>query len=277
MPPAHVDRAAAFLSMHQSGKGFIIPNAWDAGSARLLEQAGFAAIATTSAGISFAAGRPDGALGRSEMLAAVAAIVDAVACPVSADLEAGYGDTPDDVAGTVAAAAAAGVVGANLEDCADGVQFGVGVAAERIAAARSAAAVGTFVINARIDSLLVDRGRRAPGDVLADVVERASAYAAAGADCVFVPGVDDPDVIARLVEHLPVPLNVVVGLTPRLNDAATLFGVGVTRISVGGSLARAALAVVQRAATDLLERGRFDFAATALAHADVQQAFADPS
>jgi len=272
--PTPADRAASFLSMHQAGTGFIIPNAWDPGSARLLEQAGFAAIATTSAGISFARGRPDGSLARDEMLDAVSAIVGAVACPVSADLESGYGDTPGDVAATVSMAAELGVVGANIEDADGGVQFDVGVAAERIAAARSAAPTGRFVLNARIDSFLVDHAGATADELLDEVLGRASAYASAGADCVFVPGVDDPALMARLVDGLSVPLNVVVGLSPKVSDAATLFGVGVTRISVGGSLARAALAVVQRAATAMLSDGSFDFATTALPHAELQRAFA---
>lgn len=268
------DHGAMFLAMHHTGDGFILPNAWDAGSARLLEQAGFAAIATTSAGISFAHGKPDGTLDRSEMLDAVAAIVAAVSCPVSADLESGYGETPELVAETISIAAELGVVGANIEDAADGTQFDVAVAAERVAAARSAAATGTFVVNARIDSFLVDRGRTPTAELLDAVHTRADAYASAGADCVFVPGIDDPTVIATLVHQLSVPLNVVVGLSPNVNDAATLFGVGVARISVGGSLARAALAVVQRAAFDMFQTGQFGFATTALPHAELQSAFA---
>jgi 2-methylisocitrate lyase-like PEP mutase family enzyme len=208
------------------------------------------------------------------MLDAVAAIVDAVSCPVSADLEAGYGDTPERVAETISNAAELGVVGANIEDAADGAQFDVEVAAARIAGARSAAATGQFVVNARIDSFLVDRNRTPTDELVEAVLDRAAAYASAGADCVFVPGVDDPGVIAALVRGLTLPLNVVVGLTPNLNDAATLFGLGVARISIGGSLARAALAVVQRAATDMLEHGQFGFAATAVPHAELQQAFA---
>ncbi|MBN9216186.1 MAG: hypothetical protein ABS62_12820 [Microbacterium sp. SCN 70-200] len=138
------ERAATFLALHE--RGFVLPNVWDAGGARILASIGFPAIATTSAGIAWAAGVRDGGLiDRDEMLAHVAAIVAAVDVPVTADLEAGYGDQPEDVAETVARAVAIGVVGANIEDAADGRLFDIDVATDRIAAARSAAPRGTFV------------------------------------------------------------------------------------------------------------------------------------
>ena len=146
------DKAAALLALH-AGPGFVLPNAWDAGSARILEQVGFAAIATTSAGIAWSCGVPDGeALDRDRMLEHVARIVAAVGVPVTADLEAGYGDTAGDVGRTVARAVELGAAGGNLEDAGKGGLFGIDEAVDRIAAARAAAPSGTFVLNARTDT-----------------------------------------------------------------------------------------------------------------------------
>ena len=194
--------------MHRPGAGFILPNAWDGGSARILEQAGFAAIATTSAGIAFSRGAADGTMDRSEMLDCIARIVSAVACPVSADLESGYGTTADDVAATVAAAVKLGVVGGNLEDVTrPGELLPVEAACERLEAARTAAPAGSFVLNARTDAYMI----RHP-DAFAETVRRAERYLAAGADCIFVPGVAAAEEIGRLTAAIGAPVNVVSGL-----------------------------------------------------------------
>ncbi len=262
------DKAAALLALH-AGPGFVLPNAWDAGSARILEQVGFPAIATTSAGIAWSCGVPDGgALDRDTMLAHVAGIVAAVGVPVTADLEAGYGDTPDDVGRTVARAVEIGAVGANLEDAGRSGLFGIDEAADRIAAARAAAPRGTFVLNARTDTYFV--GTR--GDVFAETVQRAVRYLEAGADCVFVPGVVEQDTIRRLATAIPGPLNVVAGLANTI-DAPTLFSLGVTRVSLGGSLARAALSTVERAGRELHDSGTLGFLDGAIGYADLQRRF----
>jgi 2-methylisocitrate lyase-like PEP mutase family enzyme len=267
--PVTADRARAFLSMH-AGPGFVLPNAWDAGSARILEQVGFGAIATTSAGIAWSRGVPDGgALDLDTMLEHVAQIVASVGVPVSADLEAGYGDTPEDVGRSVARALDVGVAGGNLEDAAGGVLFEVDAAADRIAAARGAAPAGSFVLNARTDAYFVGT----TGDPFDETVARAVRYIEAGADCVFVPGVNDEHTIRRLAEAIPAPLNVVAGLTANVIDAPTLFSLGVKRVSVGGSLARAALSLVERAGRELLESGTLRFLDGAIAYADVQRRF----
>lgn len=183
------DKAAALLALH-AGPGFVLPNAWDAGSARILEQVGFLAIATTSAGIAWSCGVPDGAtLNRDTMLEHVGRIVAAVGVPVTADLEAGYGDTPDDVARTVARALELGAVGGNLEDARTDGLFDVDEAVDRLTAARDAAPKGTFVLNARTDTYFAGT----TGDPFAETVERAIRYLDAGADCVFVPGVVEED------------------------------------------------------------------------------------
>lgn len=261
--------ASDFLALHH-GPGFVLPNAWDPGSARILEQVGFPALATTSAGIAFALGRPDAALDGDTMLEQVARIVASVAIPVSADLEAGYGTSPEDVARTVERVAELGVVGANLEDQVDGALFEVDVAAARIAAARAAAPAGTFVINARTDTYFGAGAQH----VFAETIERATRYVEAGADCVFVPGVDDPDTIRRLAAEIPAPLNIVAGLTATMVDAPTLFSLGVKRVSLGGSIARAALSLVERAGRELLESGTLGFLDGAISYAELQRRFA---
>ncbi len=264
--------AQRFLAMHHGSAPLVLPNAWDAGSARVLEQVGFAALATTSAGIAFSLARPDGSLTRAEALEHAAQIIAAVDCPVTVDLEAGYGEHATDVAATVSAAAAAGAVGANIEDARPGPGAGLftpDAAAARLEAARDAAPAGTFVLNARIDSYL------APvDDALDDSLARAERYVAAGADCIFVPGVDDAEDIRRLASAIDAPLNVVAGLTGASPDVAALGALGVARVSVGGSLARAALAYVERAGREMLEDGTFGFTRETIPHGDLQRRFA---
>lgn len=265
---AGTDKARALLALH-AGPGFVLPNAWDAGSARILEQAGFPAIATTSAGIAWSCGVPDGGtLDRDTMLEHVGRIVSAVSVPVTADLESGYGATADEVGHTIALAAQLGAVGGNLEDAGKGGLFGIEQAAERIAAARAAAPTGAFVLNARTDAYFVGT----TGDPFTETVERAIRYVEAGADCVFVPGVVEEDTIRRLAAAIPGPLNVVAGLANTI-DAATLFSLGVKRVSLGGSLARVALSMVERAGRELLDSGTLGFLDGAISYADLQRRF----
>ena len=265
---APADRAAALLALH-AGPGFVLPNAWDAGSARILERVGFPALATTSAGIAWSCGVPDGgALDRDTMLEHVGRIVAAVSVPVTADLEAGYGDTAQDVGRTVGLAVELGAVGANIEDARQGGLFGIDEATDRIAAARAAAPSGTFVLNARTDTYFVGTS----GDVFAETVERAVRYVEAGADCVFVPGVVEEDTIRRLAAAIPGPLNVVAGLANTI-DAPTLFSLGVRRVSLGGSLARAGLSMLERAGRELLDTGTLGFLDGAIGYADLQRRF----
>ena len=268
--PTAREKATALLALHQ-GAGFIIPNAWDAGSARVFEQLGLPAIATTSAGIAWSLGVPDGgAVDRDTMLEHVRRIAAAVAVPVTADLEDGYGNTADAVAGTVAAVAALGVVGANIEDARDGELFGIEDATERIAAAREAAPRGEFVLNARTDAYFVG----AAGDPFDEAIERASRYVAAGADCVFVPGVSDAETIRRLAAAIPAPLNIVAGLASSM-PAAELFALGVRRVSAGGGIARASLSFVERAGRELLDTGTLGFLEGATSYAETQARFTD--
>ena len=263
---AHLDLGLAFLNLHRAERGFVMPNAWDAGTAVLLAEAGFSAIGTTSAGIAFSLGKPDFnvrnaslAVTRDETLDAVRRIAAAIPLPVNADLEAGYGDTPEQVAQSVRLAIATGAAGCNIEDTdrATGQLFDAAEAAERIAAAHAAvrASGKAFVLNARTDA--VQHG----GDKgLSTAIERCNRFLAAGADCVFTPGVADAERARTLVREIVGPLNLVVGLNESASSARALIDVGVKRISVGGSIARAALGLVRRAALELRERGTVGYA-----------------
>lgn len=274
-------RAAArrFAALHRDGC-FLLPNAWDAGSARLLAAAGFPALATTSAGIAFTQGRPDhdffgehgpgGRLDRAAMLRRVAAIVDAVPVPVSADLEEGYGPAPGTVAATVTLAVAAGAAGGNIEDFTGDRAAPLHdrqLAVQRIAAARAAAdATGEpFVLVGRTDALLV-------GEPVGAAVQRANAYLAAGADCAFVPGAADAATIGLLVRELTGPLNVVMGRTGSTLTMAELADLGVRRVTVGGSLIRAMYGHLRRAA-DELRRGTFGYAADQMPQDELNDVF----
>ncbi|TKT03958.1 isocitrate lyase/PEP mutase family protein [Streptomyces lasalocidi] len=266
------DRALAFRALHVPGRPLVLPNAWDAASARLVEDAGAAAVATTSAGLAWALGAADGdRLGREAALRAVADVVAAVRVPVSADVESGYATDPAGVADTVRAVLAAGAVGINIEDAlheGDAPLRPVAEQAERIAAARAAAdAQGVpLFVNARIDTFL----RGAGGVDL--TLERAAAFVAAGADGVFVPGAVDPGTVRLLVEGVRAPLNVMAG--PGAPPVAELAGLGVARVSVGSGIAQAAHALVRRAARELLDAGTYGSLAGGLDYGELNTLFA---
>jgi 2-methylisocitrate lyase-like PEP mutase family enzyme len=268
-------RAAAFRALHQEGT-FVLPNAWDAGSAAMIEAAGAAAVATTSAGVSWAQGRSDGQhLSRDEMVAAVARIVDTVRLPVSADVEGGYGDEPAAVATTVRDVVGAGAVGINLEDsrAPGGPLFTPEAQAARLRAARQAAGdagLPGLVINARTDVFLFGIGE--PDGRLEDVLARAAAYADAGADGLFVPGLLDPDVLTTLTGKVSLPVNVMVG--PGAPDVATLRASGVRRISLGQAVSQAAYSLARRAAVEALTSGTYDTLAGADDFGAINGAFA---
>lgn len=270
---SQTQKGEKFAASHVEPGIVILPNAWDAGSAIMMAEAGFPAIATTSAGVAFAMGLPDGQrVSRDRMLECVAQIVAAVPVPVTADLEAGYGSSPEDVAATVRGALAAGAVGCNIEDAtgrADQPLFDLELACDRIRAAVEAArgAGLPFVLNARADPYLVRHGSDAAN--FAQAVRRANAYREAGADCLFVPGPMDADTIANLVREIKGPLNVLGarGGSASALSVADLARLGVKRVSIGGSLAVAALAFVQGAMLELRERGTFSYTSSALSNA----------
>ncbi|MEV6631702.1 isocitrate lyase/phosphoenolpyruvate mutase family protein [Actinoplanes sp. NPDC051470] len=249
-----IQRARVLRELHERSV-LVLPNAWDAASAALVARAGAAAVATTSGGVAWALGRGDGeGLTRDEMVAAVARIVAAVEVPVTADVEGGYGDTPEDVAETVRAVLAAGAAGVNLEDArsSDGTLRSVAEQSRRVRAAREAA-IPEFVINVRTDVYLRQVGD--PAGRLDDVLARAGGYAKAGADCLFVPGLLDLGTLGRLTEASPLPVNAMTG--PGGPTVAELTAAGVRRISVGTAVAQAAYAVADRAARELLTTGTF--------------------
>lgn len=256
-------QARRLHELHGTAEVLVLLNAWDAGSARVFEQSGCAAIGTTSAGIAYALGRPDGeALTRAELADATARIARVLGVPLTADVETGYGATPAEVGETVAAVLEAGAVGINLEDAAaDGGPSLRPLAdqAARLHAARAAAqefGVELF-LNARTDVYWLGVGEREQRLDLA--VERARAYVEAGADGLFVPGLTDPDEIAAFVAAVPVPVNVLASReTPSL-DALT--DLGVRRLSVGSGPVRAALDLAGRIALDVLETGSSDLMA----------------
>ena len=253
------DLARTFRGLH-AGRPLLLANVWDAGSARVAEEAGAAAIATTSAGVAWAHGHRDGqGLDLDAAVAAVREVVRAVRVPVTADIESGYGTgTPADVAAAVDAVLAAGAVGINLEDSPGrdgGPLLAAGEQAARIRAARAAAearGVDLFV-NVRTDVYLTGVGE--PDGRFGETVRRAAVYVAAGADGVFVPGVRDAETLGRLVAAIPVPLNVLGG--PGAPDVAALAALGVARVSLGPFVALAALGLVRRAVREMLDSGTY--------------------
>jgi 2-methylisocitrate lyase-like PEP mutase family enzyme len=237
----------------------VLPNAWDAASARLVERAGAAAVATTSGAVAWSLGVPDGDRLPLDLLAgAVERIAAAVAVPVTADVESGG----PDVAATVRAVLAAGAVGVNLEDGGGPVE----AHRDRVAAARDAGGRDLFV-NARTDLYLVGIGD--PDDRLTETISRAGVYAQAGADGIFVPGVTDPGVLRTLVAEIPLPLNVLAG--PGAPPVDELAAIGVRRVSVGTGLAEVAYAAADRAARDLLATGTYGALEGGLAYGDLQK------
>ncbi|MDD2088992.1 isocitrate lyase/phosphoenolpyruvate mutase family protein [Pseudomonas guariconensis] len=268
-------RAEAFKALHEREGAFVIPNPWDAGSARLLASLGFEALATTSAGFAFSLGRPDaeGALSLEETLGNARSIVDATPLPVAADLENGFGDLPQDCAETIRRAAEVGLVGGSIEDasgrCDDPI-YDFGLSVERVRAAVQAvrALPFPFTLCARAENLL--HGRLD----LDDTIRRLQAYAEAGADVLYAPGLRDVEEIRAVVQAVaPKPVNVLMGLAGVPLSVNQLQDLGVKRISVGSSLARAALGALQQAALEIRDQGSFGYSAQALPFAELNDLF----
>jgi 2-methylisocitrate lyase-like PEP mutase family enzyme len=261
-----------FRALHRPGQPLALANAWDIASACLIEQAGAAAIATTSAGVAWALGAADGGgLDRDRALRHVAAIVRAVTVPVTADIEDGYATDADGVAETIAGVRDAGAVGVNLEDAwHEGAAplRPIDDAAARVAAAHRAGGSDVF-INARVDTYLRAVGE--PSGRFDETVRRAQAYIAAGADGIFVPGVVDTATVAALVSAVGAPVNVLAG--PGDPSVAEFAKVGVARISLGSSVAAAAYAVARRAAAELLASGTYGAAADGVSYGEMNALF----
>jgi 2-methylisocitrate lyase-like PEP mutase family enzyme len=250
------DKAQRFWTFHKGQGAFVIPNPWDVGSARILQGLGFQALATTSAGFALSQGRKDGAFNRDEALAHARIIVGATPLPVSADLENGFGRSPETVAETIRLAADTGLVGASIDDASglkDTPIYDIGLAVERIAAAVETARKlpFDFTLVARAENHLKGRTN------LADTLERLQRFEDAGADVLFAPGVNDLADIRTVCSSLSHPVNVVVGLAETPHSVADFTSAGVRRISLGSTLSRVAYGALFRAAREIFDEGSF--------------------
>ena len=268
MTRTQMEKAQAFVALHRRAGAFVIPNPWDAGSARILAALGFEALATTSLGMAFSFGRRDGAVNRDDVLAHCRVIVAATDLPVSADLENCFGDDPATVAETMRLAAATGLAGGSIEDATGDAQrpiYDFNLAVERVAAAVAAvrALPFPFTLTARAENFL--RGR----PDLDDTIRRLQAFEKAGADVLYAPLLPDIKAVKTVCAALSKPVNVLAG-APQLS-AAELKEAGVKRISLGGLLARAALGGFMRAVHEIKEHGTFTFAKDAAATGEVNK------
>jgi len=256
--PGQRERAARFLELHRGPRILLLPNAWDAASARLFEEEGFPAIGTTSAGVAYSLGFPDGQQAPfPEMVAAIERIARAVQVSVTADIESGFGESAEEVGENVRAVLEAGAVGVNLEDGREGEDslIPISLHSEKIRSAREAALAAGFalVVNARTDVFLDAIGD--PTTRFDEAVARANAYRHAGADCLFVPGVTEAATIERLVRAIDGPLNVLAAAaTPPISELERL---GVARVSLGSGPMRATLALLRRIARELMDGGTY--------------------
>jgi 2-methylisocitrate lyase-like PEP mutase family enzyme len=272
MPRSPQHKSEMFRALHRQEGAFVIPNPWDIGTARILASMGFQALATTSAGMAFALGLPEGRVSKEKTLAHCREIVLATDLPVSADLEKGFGDTPESVAETVRAAAEIGLAGCSIEDHTnrkDDPIFPFELAVERIAAAVEACRglAHDFVLTARCDNLLWGRLD------LDDTLKRLKAFEEAGADVLYAPGLHDLETIRTVCGALGKPVNVVMGMPGATFSIEDLAAAGVKRISVGAALARAAFGTFVRACREIRDVGTFHFAQDALGFAELEQFF----
>jgi 2-methylisocitrate lyase-like PEP mutase family enzyme len=263
------EKRKTFRQLHE-GRCFALPNPWDVGSAKYLEHLGFKALATTSAGFAFSRGLADGAVGCDLMLTHIREVVEATDLPVNADFENGYADDPDGVAENVRRCVETGVAGLSIEDNSGRGEkplYELELAAERIRAAKTAIGDSGVVLTGRAECFLVGVND------IKEVIRRLTAYAEAGADCLYAPGIHERDHIAAVVKAVaPKPVNLLIGASGGLTmrDAADL---GVRRVSVGGALARAAWGGFVRAATELAAAGAFDGFAGAAPYGELQEFF----
>jgi 2-methylisocitrate lyase-like PEP mutase family enzyme len=259
-----------FRALHERDAAFIIPNPWDRGTARLLAQLGFEALATTSAGYAFSLGQQDNSVGREAMMAHVSAIASATDLPVSGDLENGFGDDPETVAETIRLAAAAGLVGGSIEDASgrpDQPIYEKTHAAERIRAAAEAAHAlpFAFTLTARAENYLHGRPD------LDDTIQRLQAYQDAGANVLYAPGLTTREEIAAVVRSVDRPVNVLMGLQGVRLNLAEMSDLGVRRVSVGSALSRTALGAFLRAAREMRTHGTFAFAEEAIRSREISE------
>ena len=271
--PSQADKAASFRALHERPGAFVIPNPWDAGSARMLLELGYEALATSSGASAAVRGRKDGQLSRDEALAHAREIIAATDLPVAGDLENGFGESPTHVAETIRLAAAAGLVGGSIEDASGDPAkpiYDLEHAVERVAAAVAAARAlpFPFTLVARSENFLHGRPD------LDDTIRRLQAFEAAGADALFAPGLTTAEQIRTVCAAVTKPVNVVMGLRDSTLSVADLAALGVRRISLGSALSRAALGGLLRAAQEIRDHGTFTFAADAIPYAEVNRLMA---
>lgn len=269
------EKGAAFEALHQRDRTFIIPNPWDVGSAKLLANLGFEALATSSAGYAFSIGKADNMVGRDGTLEHAAAVAAATELPLSIDLENGFGDAPEIVAETIRLAAATGAVGGSIEDATGRESdplYERALAVERI---RAAAEVVRglpfrFMLTARAENYLVGKPD------LKDTIERLQAYQEAGADVLYAPGLSSRDDIANVIRSVDRPVNVLMGFKGVKLTLQDLSAMGVSRVSVGSALARCAFDALLRGARLMLEQGEFTFADDAVTYREINSIFLQP-
>ncbi|MEY9934573.1 2-methylisocitrate lyase-like PEP mutase family enzyme [Catenulispora sp. GP43] len=269
-PEDQYRRAETLAGLHAGPDVFVIANAWDAGTAKILTALGFKALATTSAGIAHSLGLADGAITREASLANAATLVGATGLPVAGDLENGFGTTPEQIAGTIGLAAEAGLVGGSIEDAVDDAVIPLPQALDRLAAAIEAARAlpFPFAVTARAENFLYGH------DDLKDTVARLQAFEAAGADVLFAPGLTTEEQIRTVVSEVGKPVNVLAGGARLTATVEQLGEWGVRRISLGSNLARAAMSAAVGAAREIAEHGTFEFGKSGvLPHADIEKYF----
>jgi 2-methylisocitrate lyase-like PEP mutase family enzyme len=269
------EKGEAFRKLHDKGSCFVIPNPWDQGSARILEHLGFKALASTSAGFAFSIAKPDLGITKASLMTHLTGMCQATSVPISADLQNGFGNDPEDVAVTILQAAKTGIVGGSIEDASGdsgNAIYPLELAAERVRqAAVAARSLGfKFTLTARTENYLYGRAD------LKDTIRRLQAYQEAGADVLFAPGISSAEDIRQIVASIDRPLNVLIGMSMHLT-VPQLQELGVTRISLGGSLARAAYGALMRAATEILTAGSFDYTAQAASGKELNGIFAIPN
>jgi 2-methylisocitrate lyase-like PEP mutase family enzyme len=274
MTSTQAEKGRRFRALHERNTAFIIPNPWDAGTARLLEHLGFEALATTSMGYAFSLGQRDGTLDRTQTLQNASDIAVATALPVSADLENGFGDSPESVAETIRLAAETGIVGGSIEDASGNANhpiYDLQLAIERVQAAVAAvrALSFPFTLTARAENYLHGRPN------LRDTITRLQAFQDAGADVLYAPGLATKEDIVAVVSSVDRPVNALMGLRGVQLALAELAEIGVRRVSVGSALQRTALASFLNAAREMHEHGTFTFASQAANAAEISKIFGD--
>lgn len=269
---SQAEKAQEFVELHNSSNCFLTPNPWDPGSAKLLEHLGFKALASTGAGYAFSMGQPDLSINAKDLLSYLRSLCEATSLPISADLQNGFGHSPQEVAQTILDAALTGIVGGSIEDAtgsSDTPVYEMSLAQERIRAAAEAAKAlpFKFMLTARAENYLYGNPD------IKDTIARLQAYQEAGADVLFAPGIQSVEDIKAIVSSLDRPLNVIMGFQGVQLDMATLQALGVRRVSVGGSLARAAYGALIRAGKELLNEGTFSYANAAISGKELNAIF----